>query len=138
MIGERLKELRTKQKLTIAQAAEALGMNANTYAKYERNERDVSTDGLCQIAGFYNVTVDYLLGREPAPDPFGELGLSAEDEQEVLNKYMSLPENVRAIMLDVLRKLGGAADENSELRETTDAGTLHDKLLDTEAEEDAG
>lgn len=106
MIGERLKELRAKNNLTIAQAAEALGMNANTYAKYERNERDVSTDGLCQIAEFYNVTADYLLGRAPQTDPMkmlvSQTDLSPEAQEEI---YMSLPPEAQAIVLTVMRML---------------------------------
>ncbi len=106
MIGERLKELRTKKNLTIAQAAEALGMNANTYAKYERNERDVSTDGLCQIAEFYNVTADFLLGRAPQLDPMkllvAQTDLTPEAQEEI---YMSLPPEAQAIVLQVMRMM---------------------------------
>ncbi|MBR3631037.1 MAG: helix-turn-helix domain-containing protein [Oscillospiraceae bacterium] len=109
MIGAKLKELRTKNRFTIAQLCDELQMNQNTYAKYERDERDVSTETLSKLADFYHVTTDYLLGREPAPDPFGEVSLSPEDEQEVLAKYLSLPDDVRAVILDVLVQLADAA-----------------------------
>lgn len=109
MIGYKLKELRSKKSLTIAQVSEKLGINTNTYAKYERCERDVSTDTLSKLADFYGVTTDYLLGREPAPNSFADLNLSEDDEAEVIAKYMSLPLEIRACMLDVLIKLGEAA-----------------------------
>lgn len=106
MIGERLKELRTKKNLTIAQAAEALGMNANTYAKYERNERDVSTDGLCQIAEFYNVTADFLLGRDPQLDPMKLLVAQTDTSPEALEKqYEALPEEYQALVMAVIRAM---------------------------------
>lgn len=106
MIGERLKELRTKKNLTIAQAAEALGMNANTYAKYERNERDVSTDGLCQIAEFYNVTADFLLGRAPQLDPMKLLVAQTDTSPEALEKqYEALPEEYQALVMAVIRAM---------------------------------
>lgn len=106
MIGERLKELRTKRNLTIAQTAEALGMNANTYAKYERNERDVSTEGLCKIAEFYDVSADYLLGRAPQLDPMKLLIAQGDTSPEALVKqFASLPEEGQALMLAVVRAL---------------------------------
>lgn len=106
MIGERLKELRTQKNLTIAQAAEALGMNANTYAKYERNERDVSTDGLCQIAEFYNATSDYLLGRAPQLDPMKLLVAQTDTSPEALEKqYEALPEEYQALVMAVIRAM---------------------------------
>lgn len=106
MIGERLKELRTKRNLTIAQTAEALGMNANTYAKYERNERDVSTEGLCKIAEFYDVSADYLLGRAPQLDQMKLLIAQGDTSPEALVKqFASLPEEGQALMLAVVRAL---------------------------------
>lgn len=111
MIGERLKELRTKRNLTIAQTAEALGMNANTYAKYERNERDVSTEGLCKIAEFYDVSADYLLGRAPQTNPFAMLDLQVDiGEDAVMGQYMQLPKPWRKILLEVMKQLGDAAE----------------------------
>ncbi len=115
MIGSKLKELRAQNKYTIAQLCELTGLNQNTYAKYERNERDVSTETLSKLADFYGVTTDYLLGREPPPNPFADLNLTPECEKDVLAKYMSLPPEIRACALDVLRKLGAAVDgDNSE------------------------
>lgn len=110
MIGERLKELRIKRNLTIAQTAEALGMNANTYAKYERNERDVSTEWLCRIAEFYKVSADYLLGRAPQTNPFAMLDLQVDiGEDAVMGQYMQLPKPWRKILLEVMKQLGDAA-----------------------------
>lgn len=106
MIGERLKELRTNRNLTIAQTAEALQMNANTYAKYERNERDVSTDGLCQIADFYNVTTDFLLGRAPQTDPIQLLmSQTVLSPQELEEQFNSLPEDLQAIVLALIKAM---------------------------------
>lgn len=140
MIGSKLKALRAKKGVTIAQLCSELQMNQNTYAKYERDERDVSTETLSKLADFYNVTTDYLLGREPAPDPFKEMKLSEETEEKVIAKYMKLPENVRASVLDMIRQLGGVVESNGDISETTSAGTLEDRLAaeDAAAEETAG
>lgn len=63
MIDIRLKELRKSRKLTQEQLAKILNIKRATYAKYETggNEPDFST--LLKIANFFEVSVDYLLGR---------------------------------------------------------------------------
>lgn len=85
------------------------GISFNTYQNYEAGSRMPTVDILTKIADFYGVTTDYLLGREPAPNPFSDLNLSEEDEANVVAKYMSLPPEIRACMLDVLVQLGDAA-----------------------------
>ena len=117
MIGERLKELRTNRNLTIAQTAEALQMNANTYAKYERNERDVSTDGLCQIADFYNVTADYLLGRAPQTDPIQLLmAQNVLTPQEIEEQFSALPEDLQAIVLALIKAMKARREQMQQSR----------------------
>ena len=138
--GKRMLELRKAKGKNQSDVASYLGLTVAAYQNYETGRREAGYETLCKLAEYFGVTVDCLFGREPAPDPFGELGLSAEDEQDVLNKYMSLPENVRAIMLDVLRQLGGAAQEReAEAAEQITAGILEKQLADdAEAQENAG
>lgn len=96
--------------------ADGSGIPYNTYQKYEYGEREISVSALQKLADFYGVTTDYLLGREAAPDPFGDLNFSADSETEVIDKYMSLPPEIRACMLDVLVQLGDAA-KNAQVKE---------------------
>lgn len=106
---ENLKKAREKVGLTQAQAAEAIGVSDGTYKNYEQGKREPNGDKMVTIANLFNVTTDYLLGREPSPNPFADLNLSEEDEANVVAKYMSLPPEIRACMLDVLVQLGDAA-----------------------------
>ena len=62
--GIRLRELREKKKLTQLQVAKRLNANSSTISCYEANTRFPSTDMLTQLALFYNVSSDYLLGIE--------------------------------------------------------------------------
>lgn len=137
MIGNIMRELRNSKGLTIPKAAEVFGVAPRTYSSYESEEREPNITLLNKIADFYGVSVDCLLGREPVPDPFKEMKLSEEIEEKVIAKYMKLPENVRASVLDMIRQLGGVV-EGREITETTEAGTLHDQLTDAEAEKTAG
>lgn len=108
MIGAKLKYLRNKQKYTIAQLCEQTGLNQNTYAKYEREERDVSTDILNKFADFYGVTTDYLLGRDTGePSPLDKLttefNMSAL-EKKIVENYLALPPSMRGDLMEFLQK----------------------------------
>lgn len=110
---EILKKLRKSQDLTMQEFCAKSGISINTYQNYETGKRIPTADILIKLADFYGVTTDYLLGREPPPNPFADLDLPPESEKEVLDKYMSFPPEIRACLLDALRKLGAAADGNT-------------------------
>ena len=62
-IQERLKDLRTEQKLTLEQLAEQTGISTSALGKYETEEyKDLSPFNLVTLAKFYGVSTDYLLG----------------------------------------------------------------------------
>lgn len=108
MIGTVLKELRQSRNYTIAQLCDLIDMNPNTYAKYERGERDVSTETLSKFADFYNISADYLLGRETGePETIdklvSEFNMSAL-EKEILDNYLSLPKDMRGDLMEFLQK----------------------------------
>lgn len=66
---QRLKELRTQRGLTQSQIGELLGVSCVTIARYEAGEREPSNAKLTTLANFFDVSVDYLMGREePAKD----------------------------------------------------------------------
>ncbi len=62
--GERLKELRTGQKLTQKQLGARLGVAKSVVSYYESGERFPSYDVLVKIAYTFHTTTDYLLGIE--------------------------------------------------------------------------
>ena len=55
-------ELRLENKLTQKQVAEKLNINSVTYLHYEKDQREPPLSLLAEIAIFYDVSVDYLLG----------------------------------------------------------------------------
>ena len=62
-LKERMKKLRAERNLSQKKAAAELGIGITTYCRYELGEREPGASLLCQMADYYNVTVDYLLGR---------------------------------------------------------------------------
>jgi len=65
--SDRLKELRTSRSLTQKQMGEVLGCTERYYQKIEYGKVKFSQDNLIKIADFFDISVDYLLGRTDNP-----------------------------------------------------------------------
>ena len=59
----RLKELRKKKGVSQLRLATELNTTQNTISRYETGEREPGIDELIKIADYFNVSVDYLIGR---------------------------------------------------------------------------
>ncbi len=62
-IRERLKLLRKEKKLTQVQVAELLKQTPRAYQYYEGGDHIPELPNLIVLADFYNVSLDYLIGR---------------------------------------------------------------------------
>ena len=127
MIGERLKEQRNKNGLTLKQMGEILGVSHMTYQRYEKNDTDVSTDMLIKLADFYGVTTDYLLGRDPNPLSNIRLDIIGTDDEAFSAAYKNLPDYAKLIFMDALKKLAEAGSREREyMTYETTCGELED------------
>ena len=63
----RLKELRKKKGISQLRLATELNTTQNTISRYETGEREPGIDELIKIANYFNVSVDYLIGRTENP-----------------------------------------------------------------------
>lgn len=63
----RLKELRTSRNLSQKDIAKYINKTKQAYSLYERGERDPDSATLIKLADFFDVSVDYLLGRTNVP-----------------------------------------------------------------------
>lgn len=61
---DRLKELRSLRGLSQVALAEKLGMSKSTIGAYETGDRKPSYEVLEELADFFNVTIDYITGKE--------------------------------------------------------------------------
>ena len=61
---QNLIEIRKNKKLTQNEVAAALGISRQAYSNYESGKRQPDNTTLSEIADFFGVTVDYLLGRD--------------------------------------------------------------------------
>ena len=56
--------LREKKRISRKVLSELCGLASDSIRRYERGEREPSMESLVLIADFFEVSVDYLLGRE--------------------------------------------------------------------------
>lgn len=105
--GDRLANLRKLNNLTRKELAEIFSISYSALSNYENNERFPDQEMLINIANYFNVSVDYLLGRTNIKEPIEDIvsekqqgyssskksidaeGLSPES-QEDLKKYIEL------------------------------------------------
>lgn len=64
----RIRELRLEKELTIKALATELNIKESTLSKYERAEREPSIEALILLSEFFNVSVDYLVGKDDCRD----------------------------------------------------------------------
>lgn len=105
-----LKELRENKSLRQSDLAEMLEITQQAYQRYERGTSEPNADGLSKLADFYGVTTDYLLGREPEPDPLAMLNMKVNN-QKFIDIYQELPEFQQQVLVDAMRKLSASAEE---------------------------
>ena len=95
-IANILKEIRKKTGHTQQTLADELGLKQQTYAGYESGRHEPSIETLIQIANLFNVSMDYITGREE-----DELEEGAE---EYFEKEERLKEAAIEIMLELMER----------------------------------
>ncbi len=83
MLNEKLRTLRIAKGVTQNEVANLLGIDRTTYTKYETGDSNPDYGIICKLADYFNVTVDYLLGR-----PEIVAGETAQDYSTQLDKRM--------------------------------------------------
>jgi len=67
---ERIRNMRVDGGYTQQQIAEYLNVKQNTYSQYEIGVLRYPVDVIMNLADFYGVSVDYLLGRTDVKEPY--------------------------------------------------------------------
>ncbi len=67
-LSERLQQLKNEKNLLQKQIAEDVGLSLRAYQYYERGEREPTSSTLIILADYFNVSIDYLVGRTDNPE----------------------------------------------------------------------
>lgn len=97
MFGRKLKELRLEKKINQSELGEIIGISPSTVGMYERDQRFPDKDILGKIADYFEVSVDYLLGRT--------------DERNINKEKSKLEPNIKTI---AAHRLGDIEDLNDD------------------------
>lgn len=76
--GDKIKQLREEKNLSRDEFAKIMGVTYHAMSKYETNERQPDYDLLKNIAKYFGVTTDYLLGISSIRNP--EIAKVAEEK----------------------------------------------------------
>lgn len=82
MFGKRLTSLRKSKNLTQQQVADSLKMSRGTYGHYEIGRREPDFETLQQLAVFFGVTTDFLLGKDTEP---GQIEVVIKEDAGIYN-----------------------------------------------------
>lgn len=64
----RIKEIRKSKKLTQKQVAAGIGVAERNYQEWEYGKTKPGFDSLIALADFFDVSLDYLVGRSDNPN----------------------------------------------------------------------
>ncbi|AND84225.1 transcriptional regulator [Clostridium tyrobutyricum DIVETGP] len=81
--NKRMKELRAEKNITLEELAKVLNTTKSTLSRYENNLRTPNADFINQLAKYFNVSADYLLGNSDIKKP----SLESDIPQEYTDKY---------------------------------------------------
>ena len=87
MFGKRIAELRKKKGLTQIDLAAYLQISRQAYSSYETGKYEVDIKTLCILSDYFNVTADYLIGRQESIPSF-----LSEEERAHIERYRVLDE----------------------------------------------
>ena len=88
----RLRDLREDRDLRQIDVSNATGIDQRTLSNYETGKTNPDSFAIIKLCDFYNVSADYLLGRET------ECNSSADD---IVNRLEKIQEELSLIMNDI-------------------------------------
>lgn len=105
MLGDIIKKLRSDKDITQASLGKALGVSTSMVGMYETNVRKPSYDVLNKIADYFDVTVDYLLGKTNMRDSSDALWIADGLMKTAKHNLEGMSIDQRDLYLDSLELL---------------------------------
>lgn len=125
----RLKELRDEKKLSQEEVAKAIGTSQTNIGRWEKGLNEPSSGFVIKLANYFEVSIDYLLGREDdfgnitvTPSPSSDLSASSPnasltpEERELLELYKKLPGTRKKTVLDTIRFMSDSSETSDKTR----------------------
>jgi len=110
-LGDKLKSLRENLDLRQIEVASQLNILQATLSNYEVNAREPDYATLVQLANFYNVNIDYLLGNTSIKSSWKDIektvSIDGEDfsSSQITDMLIHLPERDKKYIVSLLKLL---------------------------------
>ncbi len=97
----RLKELREEKKISQNKLSKELNINVMTYNGWENEKVEPNINTLCKLADYYQVSLDYLVGRD-----FGnDLGYVTELQMNFIKLFLKLNERKQLLAMGEIARI---------------------------------
>ena len=81
--------LRNQKKISQGEVAKLLNITQASYNRYEAGINEPNIEKLIKLADYYNVSIDYLVGRDTSND----IGYLNEQETQLVKIFRELKQN---------------------------------------------
>lgn len=111
----RLRELRESRRMTQSVMGDSIGASQQNISKYEKDIRSMPVDMVVQIAGFFNVTTDYLLGLSDERRGSREQARTdkkLDEFEELIESYCDLDKRDQEIVWAMMGEMKKRASKN--------------------------
>lgn len=108
----KIKLLREEKNILQEDLAKILGVTQKTISNYENETRDIPTESLKILSEYFNVSIDYLLGKSDKSNSKSEdfdadkirIGLSTNDYENITdNQRKQIEEFAKLVLKDNLK-----------------------------------
>jgi len=160
--AERFSQLRKEKDVTLREIEKITGLTISTLSRYSNNHRNPKIDIAEILANYFNVSVDYLLGKADIKniemqeeleglseldikiikqlEEYEKIGIFMPEFHQLAKEILAIPEKDRHYVLESLKeRFEGASKELKRLTEKgiikkEDDGNLHVRIEDENIE----
>lgn len=105
-----LKELRQEKGLTQSEVAKAINTSQRNIGRWENGENEPTASFIVQLATYFNVSADYLLGLEddfgaPTANAIVEGSGYSSEERKLVENYRELNQSGKRLINETIKTL---------------------------------
>lgn len=112
MFGDIIKQLRSEKEISQQELADAIGISKSAISMYEINKRVPELETFEAIADYFNVDMDYLMGKTDIRRRYTFIDDETFDNENIINKIVMTDNKT---MLEVLNKISNMTPDELEV-----------------------
>ena len=101
----RLRDLRAEKNISQRKMAEMFSVSQGTYNNWEQGNTQPSIEQLIELARFFSVSVDYLIGNSDDEGYIKIQEVLSKNDVPTLHNVHPLPEDSKQLLMDFIASL---------------------------------